>query len=77
MKPELLPNICFHTKLWNRKSNRYFIVDSMHWSNSEVEKVALLDLGTRTRIWRLKSEVHQLMLQGVLEEWTPAEDNYF
>ena len=66
------------TKLFNRKSNRYFIVDALSYNKqTEIDRVGLLDLSSRVRIWRPITEVRQLMLDQVLEEWNPSEINLF
>jgi len=77
MKAEQLPILGFFTKLCNRKTQRYFIIDGLSYSNNEVERIGLLDLKTRVRIWRPVAEVRQLMLDDVLEQWWPTDENFF
>lgn len=53
------------------------MVDGLCFNGSEVTRVGLLDLHTRIRIWRQVQEIRQLMLDDVLEEWSPVDqDNY-
>jgi len=78
MKANQLPILGFFTKLYNRKSQRYFIIDGLGYNkNTEVDRIGLLDLQTRIRIWRPIEEVRQLMLDDVLEQWWPTDENIF
>jgi hypothetical protein len=77
MNPQQVPNLGFQTKLWNRKSNRYFIVDGLSYQGHEIDSIGLLDLHNRTRVWRPASEIRQLLLDDVLELWAPVDQKIF
>jgi len=69
--------ICLFTKLYNPKSGKYFIVDGLHWKHpkgeSELERVALLNLADKTRQWRPAAEIYSLIESGALQHWVPIE----